>query len=136
MAATMVAAFPEVESLMVADLNLDAAQRVASACGDKAKAAGIDVTNPTELISFMRAADLVMNCVGPFFRFGVPVLKAAIAAGVDYLDICDDPEPTRAMHEYHGPGGEGRDYRYRRVGRQSRHNQPAGGAGQSRTGRS
>lgn len=100
-AATMVAAFPEVESLMVADLNLEAAQRVAAACGDKAQAAGIDVSNPTELISCMRAADLVMNCVGPFFRFGVPVLKAAIVAGVDYLDICDDPEPTRAMHEYH-----------------------------------
>ncbi len=99
-AATMAAAFPEVESLMVGDLNLEAARRVAAACGDKARAAGIDVTNPTELISAMRGADLVMNCVGPFFRFGVPVLKAAIAAGVDYLDICDDPEPTRAMHEY------------------------------------
>ncbi len=98
-AATMVAAFPEVKSLMVADLNLEAAQRVAAACGGKAQAASIDVTNAAELISAMRAADLVMNCVGPFFRFGVPVLKAAMAAGVDYLDICDDPEPTRAMHE-------------------------------------
>ncbi|MFA5110751.1 MAG: saccharopine dehydrogenase NADP-binding domain-containing protein [Desulfobaccales bacterium] len=100
LAAAMVAAFPEVESLTVADLNLEAARRVAAGCGGKAGAAAIDVTNPNELTSLMRGADLVMNCVGPFFRFGVPVLKAAIAAGVDYLDICDDPEPTRAMHEY------------------------------------
>jgi saccharopine dehydrogenase-like NADP-dependent oxidoreductase len=47
----------------------------------------------------MRRADVVMNCVGPFFRFGVTIFKAALEAGVDYLDICDDPEPTKAMHE-------------------------------------
>jgi len=101
LAAQTVASFPEVGSLLIADLSLTAAQAVASACGDKAKAARLDVTNPTELMALMRQADLVMNCVGPFFRFGVPVLKAAIEAGLDYLDICDDPEPTKAMHELH-----------------------------------
>jgi len=54
----------------------------------------------------MREADLVMNCVGPFFRFAVPILEAAIEAGIDYLDICDDPEPTRAMHELNGRATE------------------------------
>jgi hypothetical protein len=102
MAAKTVASFPEVGSLLIADLDLAAAQAVASACGDKTKAARIDVTNHTELMGLMRQADLVMNCVGPFFRFGVPVLAAAIEAGIDYLDICDDPEPTKAMHELHG----------------------------------
>ena len=81
--------------LIIADLGLDAAQEVASAGGEKARVTRIDVTQRTELKSVMRGADLVMNCVGPFFRFGVPVLKAAIEAGVDYLDICDDPEPTK-----------------------------------------
>lgn len=100
-AAQTVASFPEVGSLLVADLSLTAAQAVASSCGDKAKAASIDVTNHGELTAVMRQADLVMNCVGPFFRFGVPVLTAAIEAGLDYLDICDDPEPTKAMHELH-----------------------------------
>jgi saccharopine dehydrogenase-like NADP-dependent oxidoreductase len=28
-------------------------------------------------------------------------LEAALEAGIDYLDICDDPEPTKAMHELH-----------------------------------
>lgn len=101
MAAQTVATFPEVASLLIADLNQTAAQAVASACGGKAKAAGLDVTNPDELTALMRQADLVMNCVGPFFRFGVPILEAAIDAGLDYLDICDDPEPTKAMHELH-----------------------------------
>lgn len=100
-AAQTVASFPEAGSLIIADLDPTAAQAVASACGDKAKAARVNVTNHAELVAVMRQVDLVMNCVGPFFRFGVPVLEAAIEAGIDYLDICDDPEPTKAMHELH-----------------------------------
>lgn len=105
-AAQTVASFQEVGSLIIADLDLTAAQAVASACGDKAKAARVDVTSHTELLALMRQADVVMNCVGPFFRFGVPVLAAAIEAGRDYLDICDDPEPTKAMHELHDQAKE------------------------------
>jgi len=105
-AAQTVASFQEVGSLVIADLDLTAAQAVASACGAKAKAFRIDVTNKTELLTAMRRADVVMNCVGPFFRFAVPVLEAAIEAGIDYLDICDDPEPTKAMHELHGRAKE------------------------------
>ncbi len=98
-AAQAAASFSEVESIIVADLNLDASQKVASSCGAKAKAAAVNVTDHKALVSLMREADVIMNCVGPFFRFGVPVLEAAIEAGVDYLDICDDPEPARDMFE-------------------------------------
>ncbi len=105
-AAQTVASFREIGSLTIADLDLTAAQAVASACGDRAKAVRIDVTNHAELLAIMRQADLVMNCVGPFFRFAVPVLEAAIEAGIDYLDICDDPEPTKAMLELHGRAKE------------------------------
>ncbi|MEW6658305.1 MAG: saccharopine dehydrogenase NADP-binding domain-containing protein [Thermodesulfobacteriota bacterium] len=101
LAAQTAASFPEVGSLLIADFNPTAAQTVATACGAKAKAAQIDVTNRAGLTALMRQADLVMNCVGPFFRFGVPVLTAAMDAGIDYLDICDDPEPTKAMHDLH-----------------------------------
>jgi saccharopine dehydrogenase-like NADP-dependent oxidoreductase len=101
LAAQTVASFPETGSLIIADFNLTAAQTVASACGAKAQAAQVDVTKRAELMTLMGQADLVMNCVGPFFRFGVPILEAAIDAGRDYLDICDDPEPTKAMHELH-----------------------------------
>ena len=111
-AAQTAASFKETESLMIADINLIAAQAVASLCGNQVKAARIDVTNHNELLEAMRQVDLVMNCVGPFFRFGVPILEAAIEAGVDYFDICDDPEPTRAMHELHDRAREVKCYRH------------------------
>ncbi|MDQ7824341.1 MAG: saccharopine dehydrogenase NADP-binding domain-containing protein [Candidatus Eremiobacteraeota bacterium] len=100
-AAKTASSFDEVESLIVADLSIDAAGRVAADCGHKAKAAAINVTDRPALVSLMREADVVMNCVGPFFRFGLGILEAALEAGVNYLDICDDPEPTRDMHELH-----------------------------------
>jgi saccharopine dehydrogenase-like NADP-dependent oxidoreductase len=98
-AAVTAASFDEIQELIVADLNLENAQRVASRCGGKATAARIDVTRQDDLVALMQQADAVMNCVGPFFRFGVPILEAAIAARRHYFDICDDPEPTLKMLE-------------------------------------
>ena len=47
----------------------------------------------------MQGAAVVVNCIGPFYRFGPPILAAAIEAGVDYVDVCDDLAPTRLMLE-------------------------------------
>ncbi|MEA4858741.1 MAG: saccharopine dehydrogenase NADP-binding domain-containing protein [Solidesulfovibrio sp.] len=97
LAARTVAAFEEVASLTVASLDRNDAARVAVLCQGKGEAASVDVTDHEALVGLMGRADLALNCVGPFFRFGPPVLRAAIEAGTDYLDICDDPTPTRDM---------------------------------------
>ena len=57
----------------------------------------VDVTDANALRRVLSDADLVLNCTGPFFRFGVPVLEAAIDTATMYMDICDDPEPSLAM---------------------------------------
>ncbi|MCB1028352.1 MAG: hypothetical protein KDB24_11390, partial [Microthrixaceae bacterium] len=33
----------------------------------------------------------------PFYRFGPPTLGAALAAGVNYVDVCDDLDATKAL---------------------------------------
>ena len=38
-----------------------------------------------------------MNTTGPFFKFGLPILKSAIKCKCHYFDICDDWEPTEEM---------------------------------------
>lgn len=97
LAAQTIAAYEEVGSLTIASLERADAARVALRCGGEAEAAAVDVTDHEALVALMGRADMVLNCVGPFFRFGPPVLRAAIEAGTDYLDICDDPAPTRDM---------------------------------------
>lgn len=63
----------------------------------KVSATELDVTDSAALAEILSRTDVVMNAAGPFFRFGTIVLRQAIDAGVDYIDICDDWEPTLEM---------------------------------------
>lgn len=54
----------------------------------------LDLADEASLGRALNGADIVVNTSGPFDRWGAIVLDAAIAAGVDYVDVCDDPLPT------------------------------------------
>ena len=70
--------FDTVEQIVIADLNADSAQSFAAQMNDKVSAMGLDVSDATALGSAMVGIDLVLNTCGPFYRFGVPILQAAI----------------------------------------------------------
>ncbi|MEV6066725.1 saccharopine dehydrogenase NADP-binding domain-containing protein [Nocardia sp. NPDC052001] len=96
------ARLPGIEEIVVADRDLDAARRLAAelCTGTRAvRAQRVDVTDSAALHGALRDADVVLNTVGPYYRFGLPVLRAAIATGTHYLDLCDDWEPTLRMLE-------------------------------------
>jgi lysine 6-dehydrogenase len=57
----------------------------------------VDILDTPRLHELLTDADIVVNCAGPFFRLGVPALRAAIATRTTYVDICDDPDPTVDM---------------------------------------
>ena len=87
-----------VDDVVVADLNLeDARALVGTLTSAKLHAAAVDVTDPASLRELIADADVVLNCVGPFYRFGPPTLRAAIDAQVGYVDICDDLDATQAL---------------------------------------
>ena len=54
----------------------------------------IDVTDFQTLVSVIKGKDVVINCVGPYYRYGIHTMQAAIEAGTNYLDICDDYDVT------------------------------------------
>ncbi|WP_051327174.1 saccharopine dehydrogenase family protein [Desulfatibacillum aliphaticivorans] len=83
--------------IVVADRNGDAAKSFVETLPDRASWIQLDISNPSALEAAVAEADVVMNTVGPYFRFGVLVLKACIRCGRDYVDICDDWEPTLDM---------------------------------------
>jgi Saccharopine dehydrogenase NADP binding domain len=58
-----------------------------------------DILNPSSMADVLRRGDVVLNAAAPFFQLGNRVAKAAIAAGADYFDICDDWEATAAILE-------------------------------------
>jgi saccharopine dehydrogenase-like NADP-dependent oxidoreductase len=98
-AVTSLASDDRVKEIVVADRDDLAARRVAHSVGAKASWLAVDVTDRQILADALRNCDVVVNTVGPFFRFGATVLLAAIDAGCDYIDICDDPQPTLEMLE-------------------------------------
>ena len=88
---------PQVESILVGDLNESAAKKFASTLSEKTSGIGIDVTDKEALERAMNGVDVVINTTGPFFKLAVPILEAAIETKTHYLDICDDWEPTEKM---------------------------------------
>lgn len=86
------------DDIVVADARLEAAAAVVAAVGDpRLRARAFDAADARSLRVAIDRADVVLNCVGPFYRFGPPILQAAIEAGTHYVDVCDDLAPTRVM---------------------------------------
>ena len=83
--------------LIVTDLDPERAAAAASSLEVGATGIALDATDTKALVRAMTGADLVMNTTGPYFRFGVPILRAAMEAGCNYIDVCDDWEPTLDM---------------------------------------
>lgn len=71
----------------VAKVAADINRRIGS---DIVKSEAVDVENPVELRRSMKSVDIVVNCVGPYYRYGINTIKAAIETGVKYADICDE----------------------------------------------
>ena len=75
------------ESVMVADHDLARARRVAEAGGPRFDAATLDASDEGAIVELLAHArcDAVLNAVDP--RFVMPIYRAALAAGVTYLDM-------------------------------------------------
>jgi saccharopine dehydrogenase-like NADP-dependent oxidoreductase len=92
---------PSIDAVIVADRDEARATALAERLGPKGSAVTLDLNDARALAAAVADADIVLNTAGPFFRYGRPVLEAAITAGKQYADICDDWEPTLEMLELH-----------------------------------
>lgn len=90
------AAHPGVEEVMVADLNLEAAQALSASLGAPVQACRLDALDHQALVNAVRGYDAALGFVGPFVYFERRLAKAAIEAGVHYVSVADDFEAARA----------------------------------------
>ncbi len=97
------ARYPELERLTIADLNLDRAAQLARDLGGapRVRAVRVDATDPRSLIEAIRGHRVAVGAIGPFYKFEVPVARAAMAAGADYISLCDDYDAARAVLDLH-----------------------------------
>ena len=89
--------YPNITKVTIADLNENNAKEFSNLFDDRFTGIGLDVTDKEHLEKIMSDHDIVLNTTGPFFKFGLPILKSAIKCKCHYFDICDDWEPTEEM---------------------------------------
>jgi short subunit dehydrogenase-like uncharacterized protein len=68
---------------------------------DGAERVVVDTTDPNALERFMTGLDIVISTVGPFELLGRPVVDAAVAAGVHYIDSTGEPDFMTWAYETH-----------------------------------
>lgn len=99
--------FDFVEQVVIAGIDHERATRFAASLNDpRFTARYLDINQSGDMHNAIRACDVVLNAAGPFFRFGLPVLQAAIDEKKHYCDICDDWQPTLAMLNLHEQAAE------------------------------
>jgi len=84
----------EVQEIILADLRLETITDLAKKLKKKVTTRTLDVQKKDELMNVIQGSDLVLNFVGPYYRFGTKVLEASIESGINYIDICDDYDVT------------------------------------------
>ncbi|HWC36161.1 MAG TPA: NAD(P)H-binding protein [Mycobacteriales bacterium] len=68
---------------------------------DGAERVVVDTTDRKALERFMAGLDIVISTVGPFDRLGRPVVDAAVAAGVHYIDSTGEPDFMTWAYDAH-----------------------------------
>jgi saccharopine dehydrogenase (NAD+, L-lysine-forming) len=95
------------DEYVIADKALDMANKLSSELGpDKVKAVELNADDPQSLQNAIAGSSVILNCVGPYYKYGPPILEEAIKAGIDYVDICDDMDATEIMLKLDGKAKE------------------------------
>jgi lysine 6-dehydrogenase len=98
---------PDVSSITIADIDLEAAQRVAVDLTQQIgppdaleiSAVWVDADDHSGLVDAIRGHDVAVSGIGPYYRYEVPVARAAIEARVPYVSLCDDFDAAQAVFE-------------------------------------
>ncbi|HYV84726.1 MAG TPA: saccharopine dehydrogenase NADP-binding domain-containing protein, partial [Patescibacteria group bacterium] len=90
----------EVQEIVIADLDLDGARKVADSLGRPGvTAVKADVADHAALVRLVRGAGAVINSVQ--YYFNIPVMKACLEAKAHYLDLGGLFHTTRKQLELH-----------------------------------
>lgn len=86
------------DDVVIADINETKAASLAGELG--AAAAPLDAEDPASVAAAVRGSDVVLNCVGPFYKTVKTVLGAVLEQGINYVDVCDDVDVTLEVLEW------------------------------------
>jgi len=83
----------------VVRIGRDAARLTESSAGDATPWRVAAIDNPGQLDAALRGTDAVINCAGPFLDTALPLVDAALRAGIPYLDVMAEQAALQALIE-------------------------------------
>ncbi len=93
----------------IADARIAQARRMVRKWGlPPSSAVELDAEDPKSIRKVIAGSSVVLNCVGPFYRYGPGILKAVIGARINYVDVCDDLDATEKLLDLDGDARKAR----------------------------
>jgi saccharopine dehydrogenase (NAD+, L-lysine-forming) len=102
-AAEMLASSGVFSEVVIADINIAQANRVVEGLGQgNASAVELDAVSPLSIRNAIAGSSVVLNCVGPYYKYGPIILKEVIESRINYVDVCDDLDATEKLLDMDG----------------------------------
>ncbi|NOY77974.1 MAG: NmrA family NAD(P)-binding protein [Calditrichaeota bacterium] len=57
----------------------------------------IDANYPESLKKAVAGSSVVLNCIGPFYKYGPTILRTVLESKINYVDVCDDFDATEKL---------------------------------------
>jgi short subunit dehydrogenase-like uncharacterized protein len=84
--------------------NREKLDALASELGGKPAVRPATLDDPDSLRALLGECSVVIDCAGPFVRYGEPVLRAAVETSTHYLDTSGEQAYIKMAFERYGPG--------------------------------
>ncbi len=83
---------------VVADMDIAKANKLVNKLRVKGLSAiRLDADDSASIKKVIAGSDVVVNCVGPFYKYGPIILKTVIESKMNYVDVCDDFDATEKL---------------------------------------
>jgi saccharopine dehydrogenase (NAD+, L-lysine-forming) len=81
--------------IRIGDVNMGKARAIIDEIGSKkVSAVRVNAEDPASVKKAIKGSDIVLNCVGPFYKSVKAILRVVIEERINYVDICDDVDVT------------------------------------------
>jgi short subunit dehydrogenase-like uncharacterized protein len=90
--------------VVISGRNRGKLDALATQTGSELSVKEATLDDPASLRALLSDCAVVVDCAGPFVRYGEPVLAAAVETGTHYLDTTGEQPYMRMAFEHYGPG--------------------------------
>jgi saccharopine dehydrogenase (NAD+, L-lysine-forming) len=87
--------------VVIGDMNAERAKKLIGEIGlPKVSFVPVNAEDVASVKAAIKGADVVLNCVGPFYKSVKTVVRAVLESKINYVDVCDDVDVTLELLDW------------------------------------